>query len=256
MAAKRRAILTKINDAITLIDDAGESTCYLVEGETGAMLIDSLNGMENLREIVSEITDKPVTLVNTHGHCDHIGGNLFFDKAYMSADDFELFREHSQFPEFKEIMKKESLSFCPLEPLCVGQTFDMGGLPLEIVSLKVHTKGSIGILDRKHRILFSGDGANTHIWLQLVESEPIDALIESLRELLNAHGNEFDYILAGHGKGLEGKDVVTDLVSAAEDFLSGNREGDAPYDTFIQNARIHRYGKNGERAIIYNGDEY
>ncbi len=256
MDGKRRAIITRINDAITLIDDADESTCYVVEGETGAMLIDSLNGRENLREIVAEITDKPVTLVNTHGHCDHVFGNLFFDEAHMHPDDFGLFREHTSFPEIREIMRKGNLHFCPLTPLAVGQVFDMGGLPLEIVSLAGHTKGSVGILDRKHRVLFSGDGANNYIWMQLNESLPISTLIETLKALMREHGNAFDYILTGHGKGLESKDVVTDLIAAAEDFLRGNREGDEPYDNFIPNAKIHHYGERGERAIIYSGDAY
>lgn len=256
MTKKRRAKITKINDSVTLIDDAGEATCYVVEGRDGAMLIDSANGLENLREIVSEITDKPITLVNTHGHCDHINGNIYFDSAYMHPDDFELYNEHSHFDDIQKIAKKQGLKFCPIEPLSVGQVFDMGELPLEVVSMSGHTKGSIGILDRKHRLLFSGDGANTHIWMQLDESQPIETLISELKSLMEKHGDEFDYILTGHGSGLEDKQEVIDLITAAEDFVNGNREGDSPYGGFIPNSKFHHYGTREGCGIVYNGDKY
>ena len=68
----RRANIVRINEDIILIDDAGDSTCYLVMGKERALLIDTANGQENLMEIVGELTTLPVTVVNTHGHIDHI----------------------------------------------------------------------------------------------------------------------------------------------------------------------------------------
>ena len=46
---------------------------FLIVGEEKAMLIDTGYGEGNLREIVEGITDKPVMVVDTHGHFDHIG---------------------------------------------------------------------------------------------------------------------------------------------------------------------------------------
>lgn len=51
---------------------------FLVEGEREALLVDSGTGEADLRKAVSTITGKPVTVVNTHSHWDHVGGNELF----------------------------------------------------------------------------------------------------------------------------------------------------------------------------------
>ena len=47
--AEQRAKIKQLLPHLWLIDDAGESTCYLIEGKTHAMLIDTANGEEDLR---------------------------------------------------------------------------------------------------------------------------------------------------------------------------------------------------------------
>ena len=58
-----RAKITTIRPNVHLIDDAGESTCYLVCGSQRALLIDTVNGMEDLRAVTRSLTDLPVTVV-------------------------------------------------------------------------------------------------------------------------------------------------------------------------------------------------
>lgn len=48
--------------------------CYLIEGSEKAMLIDTGYGLGDLRSAVEKVTGLPLIIVNTHGHCDHIGG--------------------------------------------------------------------------------------------------------------------------------------------------------------------------------------
>ena len=68
---------------VYLLDEAHESTGYLVVGEEKACVIDTMNGYNDLYKVVREITDKPVFVINTHGHPDHIFGNVNFEKAYI-----------------------------------------------------------------------------------------------------------------------------------------------------------------------------
>ena len=49
---KRRAVLHKLTPEITCIDDAGDSVCYVVCGKDKAAVIDTVNGRENLYDIV------------------------------------------------------------------------------------------------------------------------------------------------------------------------------------------------------------
>ena len=57
---------------------------FLIVGEEKAMLIDTGYGEGNLREIVEGITDKPVMVVDTHGHFDHTGGNAWWTDVWMA----------------------------------------------------------------------------------------------------------------------------------------------------------------------------
>jgi glyoxylase-like metal-dependent hydrolase (beta-lactamase superfamily II) len=55
----------------------------LVIGRDKAALIDTGCGIGNLRQAVEAVTDKPVIVVNTHTHLDHLGGNRQFDDIAM-----------------------------------------------------------------------------------------------------------------------------------------------------------------------------
>lgn len=43
-----------------------------------AMLVDTAYEFANLSKVVKEITDLPVTMVNSHCHADYSGDNFFF----------------------------------------------------------------------------------------------------------------------------------------------------------------------------------
>ena len=68
----------------TIMSRSSPQFVYLLIGDEKAVLIDTLYGFGDLRQIVESITDKPVMVINTHGHFDHTGGNSFWPEAYMS----------------------------------------------------------------------------------------------------------------------------------------------------------------------------
>jgi len=248
-----RIQIVPINDEVTLLNDHNESTCYLVTGTQSALLIDTANGYVDLNALCRRLTPLPVTVVNTHGHCDHIYGNLFFEQAYLHPADFELHDEHFAFPEIRKAMETTGLAPARLLPLAIGQVFDLGGgHALEVVPLYGHTPGSVGLLDRKYRLLFSGDGANPHIWMQLPESLPIETLRDSLSALRREHGGAFDALLTGHGSGPEPAEVVDWLIEGCEELLRGERENDRPYRWFRGECRAHPYGGEENRVIVYD----
>lgn len=246
-----RAKIARINDNIILIDDAGDSTCYLVTGKKRALLIDSVNGRENLRDIIGELTLLPVTVVNTHGHIDHIYGNVYFEEAHLHPADFKLHDEHFMLPPAKEL-KRHGLKPCHLVPLEENEVFDLGGVTLEVIPLPGHTAGSVGLLLREHRILFTGDAVNGHLWMQLEESLPIEVLKESLVNLLQNCRSQFDFILTGHGKGLENAAIADELLAGVTGLLEGDRDQDRPYQWFRGADMAHPFGETGEYLIAYN----
>ena len=249
----QRAVITQLLPHLYLIDDAGESTCYLICGREKAMLIDTANGMEDLCAIVRTLTDLPLVVVNTHGHCDHIYGNAFFDEAYLHPADRQLASEH--FAMFREDYDRRGLKACPFRDASIGQVFDLGGVTLEVVDLAGHTAGSIGLIAREDRILFSGDGVNPHIWMQLEESLSIAALQGMLQRLKADHGADFDRVLTGHAKDFRSADIVGELLQGCRELLSGQRGKDLPYHFFGGECLQHPITPVPGEVIVYTEDK-
>lgn len=245
-----RAFFTMISPNITLIDDGGETTCYLVTGDEKAALIDTAYGKENLKEIVRSLTDLPLVVINTHGHCDHIYGNLFFDEAYINEADLPVMKEHFTYVGATKLMEETGRKPCPVKNIRQGDVIDLGGKKLEVYQVPGHTPGSVALLDRDERILFTGDALNGHLWMQLEESTSILKLIRSIKALDPIRG-DFDYILTGHGHGLEDAALIDELVMGAQELLDGKTEDDGDYEWFHGVAKRHDYGTHG-RCIVYD----
>ena len=60
------------------ITDALDDRAYLLVGERAAVLVDTCIGYGDLRAVVCELTDLPITILLTHFHYDHVGGAYFF----------------------------------------------------------------------------------------------------------------------------------------------------------------------------------
>ena len=52
---------------------------FLLEGKDKAALIDTGCGIGNLREVVKELTEKPLVILMPHGHFDNLGGIAQFE---------------------------------------------------------------------------------------------------------------------------------------------------------------------------------
>ncbi len=241
--------IVPINDHVWLLDDHHEATCYVVAGTRRAAVIDTSVGLSDIRRAAEGLTPLPLICINTHGHGDHIGGNWGFDRAYMNPADLPLARETLDDPEFREGLKQLRAGFPPFEPVEDGQIFDLGGVALEAIHLPGHTAGEIVLLDRRDRILFSGDGIIVHLWLQLAESLPVRVQIESMKKLLPLRG-DFDTILHGHCQSPCGAELYDTLLAALEDLEAGNTADDIDYEWHGNISRAHPFQPD-DRRIVY-----
>lgn len=211
--------------------------CWLFIGKSGAMLIDTAYGFEDLRQVVRDLTPLPVTVVNSHGHVDHTGGNFFFDSpVYIHREDVEVYRRHSQ-PEMHRLMEKPLSLFnllffwrtlVPRDPernderragfdswafLKEGDVFDLGGLTAEVIEIPGHTQGSVAVYFLEKELMVTSDGANPAVWLFLPESARLSVYRESLKKL-KAYSPR--YILTGHSADLMLGKVLDDWLHVAE----------------------------------------
>ena len=238
-----------VNDHVWLLDDNREATCYVIAGTEQAAVIDTSIGLCNIREVAESLTALPLICINTHGHGDHMGGNWSFDRAYMNLADLPLAEGFINAPEVQEATKQHSVSYPPFEHVEDGQIFDLGGVELEVLFLPGHTAGEIVLLDRKDRILFSGDGIIQHLWLQLEESLPVGTQIRSMERLLPLR-NTFDTILNGHIQTPYGAELFDTLLEALKDLEAGNTADDIDYEWHGHISRAHPFQPE-DRRIVY-----
>jgi glyoxylase-like metal-dependent hydrolase (beta-lactamase superfamily II) len=188
---------------------------FLVLGTRSALLIDTGLGEKGLDAVAASITDLPVTVVNTHGHEDHAGGNRFFDTICAHPGDMDTVARFSPGKKITEVKE--------------GFSFDLGGRSLSVIETPGHTRGSICLLDAANRIIFTGDNNNGHVWLFLYESLPVETYLASLERLM-ARSGEFDVIYPGHGSPC-GLERLTAIAASARAILKGGA-ATRPYQNY------------------------
>lgn len=185
--------------------------CFLIEGTERAILIDTCYADADLPGVVKSLTNRQIIVVHTHTDSDHIGASDRFSETFMHPLDFKLLKEFYS----KTLQPK---------PLREGEIFRLGGVELEVILLPGHTPGSIALLDRKRRILFSGDSVKDNPIYMFGPGRSLPAYLDSLRRLCSMR-DSFDAILPSHGGIPIGKDVLYDLAEGAELLLNDKLNG-------------------------------
>ncbi len=197
---------------------------YLVVGDNCGVIINSGFATENIQEYTQSLTNKPVRwAANTHGHFDHTGGNGWFERSFMSAKALEIAK--IPYPS------KASLNY-PLDYLVTivgdGDTIDLGKRVLEVIEIPAHAPSSIAFLDRKERILFSGDEVARQVMLYWMQDEPqptIEQHAHNMEKLLK-YQDAFDFICDGHGIVMGDASLVEDYLEHDRRIMSGMIEGE------------------------------
>lgn len=240
-------------DGYYRIGSAESIFCYLIVGTKKAMLIDTGYGYGNLREAVKSITDKPLIIVNTHGHCDHVGGNAQFEEnCFIHERDMELCREHTGRGMREDNIRRaknsmnyetgETYNALPedfdedaylnrgcgnLRQVKEGDIFELGGATMKIVETPGHTKGGISVLYQEKNLLFVGDAAGFFVWLFAEETTSREEYIKTL-EKLEALGA--DQYIGGHSpEAMHMEDFPLYIRAAKEaDYEKGE-----PFESFL-----------------------
>lgn len=150
-----------------------EVISYLILGNTRAVLFDTGMGISDIKKVTAELTRLPVSVVNSHTHNDHVGGNWQFSDVYGMDTDFTRTNARGSRDDAQaEIAPGEVCGPLPAgfdaaayatRPFHVthwlhdGDMINLGGRVLQVIATPGHTPDAISLLDEKHGLLFTGD---------------------------------------------------------------------------------------------------
>jgi len=147
--------------------------CYLLSGNTTALLIDTGLGVSNIRQVVEQLTSLPILVVTTHVHWDHIGGHGLFQDIAVHEAEKNWLSGHFPLPlaDVKRNLTRTSCIF-PTEfhlenyqiyqgkatrLLRNGDHIDLGGRILTVIHTPGHSPGHCCFYEEERKTLFSGD---------------------------------------------------------------------------------------------------
>jgi glyoxylase-like metal-dependent hydrolase (beta-lactamase superfamily II) len=239
-----------------------EVISYLVLGEERAALIDTGNGIGNIKEVATELTDLPISVLLTHEHLDHYAGaHLFEDVAmYNNAQAIEVVRAgvpHERAvraidTESKYVWKPLPEGVDPAtwhipgaEPTSLfedGDIIDLGGRKLEVIFTPGHSAGSACFLDADNRLLFTGDhfypgplyahGSGVDLERYLASNDKIADRVA-----------EYDYVVTAHNEPLVEAEVIPRVSEAFRTIFDGG--GD-----YSEDGALRRYKFDGFDILV------
>ncbi len=250
----------EVESNVWLISDNRAANIYLIVGSDSAMVVDTGMGVADLYSGIRKLTDKPLIVVNTHGHPDHAGANYQFSKVYLHPADSSDARM-CNLPERradaaqnmlrgKTPATEELFSGNPyntrLIPVKEGYIFRLGGRNLQVVETPGHTYGGICLLDIENKLLFSGDNNNTLVWLFLPSCAPLHIYLVSLEKQYQRI-SEFNKLFPGHGLPMPA-DFIKDQINCVKEIIGG-KCSPKPYKSFAGEAMVSTYGR---ASVAYN----
>jgi glyoxylase-like metal-dependent hydrolase (beta-lactamase superfamily II) len=232
---------------------AEEVISYLIVGTKQALLFDTGMGIANIRKVVTQLTSRPVVVLNSHTHNDHVGGNSLFTFVYGMDTDFTRANAKGSRDDAQEelapglicgnLPKGFDSKLYATKPwhvsLFVKNGFKInlgGGRVLEIISTPGHTPDAICLIDRANGLLFTGDTYYpAPIWLYRPETN-LDAYVASVKKLAEL-APQVKLVLGAHNIPVADPSVLPRLVTAIEAVRAGKVEakplegGKATYTT-------------------------
>lgn len=222
----------------------------MLVGKERALLIDTGYGAHDLAACVRKLTSLPVTVVNTHLHPDHSGGNRAFGAAMVGEADLPAHgiysnalaqtvlpafcKSHPVFaPAAKYFAKTMHTDVEGVNYSALPEKIDLGGRTVAVHPCAGHTAGSVLFVDDATRFMFAGDAVNNELWLFTCPASTAAGYAETLRALLPVFDGCDKIYIAHSGKPLPDGFVrafiaALDAVSASEckrlNFVAGTPE--------------------------------
>lgn len=139
--------------------------CYILSDETGECVIadPGISSQSERDRIVKYISDnnlKPVKLICTHGHFDHVMGSAFIAdkygiKMYISKKDISLVRDAVR----NSRVFGYSVDEPPMETIDIkeGDKIEFGNSYIKVMETPGHTHGGVCFYSPENKFILTGD---------------------------------------------------------------------------------------------------
>ena len=237
-----------------------EAICYLVEGADRAVLIDAGTGIGDITQVIGQLTDLPVSVVLTHEHYDHVGQAYRFEQIAAFEDSAALWvlRAGRDNPSLQRYLTDDYLwkplpegfdpeawtipSLVPTEFIRDGDVIDLGDRELEVIYTPGHSPGSVCLLDRANRMMWTGDLFFPGPLYAYSEDVDLELYVESINRIADLV-EDYDYVLSGHNDPWVPSEVVPRVSEAFETIFEGGGE-------FSESNGLRRYRFDGFDILI------
>lgn len=174
---------------------------YLLEHDSGdSIIIDPGGELEEMKQYIAENHLKPLAVIATHGHIDHVAGVKNFKETYSIP--FYINSKEQQvmetLPAQARMFGVSGISLPKIDENLPGQeTFELGPFSFTCLSTPGHSPGSISLyIDN---VVFSGDALfNLSIGRTDLPGGDYLQLITAIKEKLFTLPGD-THVLSGHG---------------------------------------------------------
>ena len=260
----------KLFPGITHITDQMGVCFTLIEGSTKALLFDTGYGTENVDAYVRSLTDKPLTVLLSHGHHDHILGARWFKNTFMCQEDLDEFRERTGDAQRRKVMKQaeergvsvpDDFMSAPITlPAPVRFThringfeckqISLGGLSAQMVKVPGHTPGSLVVYVPEYRLLLTGDNWNPCTWMWFPSSlsarEWRNNMLSVIGWLERRNGKWIDNVICPHQPGVHKGEEIKDFLT----YMDDKRMTEAPAADMGTTINTHQITEKGNGWIL------
>ena len=214
----------QLDQDVYLIAEPGHVNNFLIVGSERAVLLDTGLGVADIRSVAEGLAGKPVSVINSHYHFDHTGGNRLFDDiaihrlgaqqlaqaapdglasgymaytrnlidawaGYKKLDDtyFHLVSGDTLIRPLPAGFRPENYEIVPSQAtrlLDDGDVVDLGDRSLRVLHTPGHSPDSICLVDDARGLLFGGDTLNTGPIYAQLEDSDVEAFALSTERLV------------------------------------------------------------------------
>jgi len=173
---------------------------YLLVGDDEALLVDTGSGLSDLRAVVTALTDRPVRVLPTHLHWDHIGGIECFDRhALLDVPaNRRLVRDGRLRTSYRSSFSLTGHTFRVDDWIEPDTRIDLGGRVIETMATPGHSPDGLTLIDRAAKVACVGDLIYEGTLLANLPGASLSGYSNSLAAL-RARIEGIDLLLPGHG---------------------------------------------------------